>query len=158
MNSNILSELLSCFYVLYKWHLFHVCLSLEEGSLHCGSSWDFLFSLFRVFEFFLNQFKDLRAEDVTTVQSVKAQWDDLWIVILRKTNKILVWLLLRMYSFSIVSTFTLSIFINEYFDFFPVNFCTKRPNQANSDAAKASRAEPLSITWTWICLTHRHWR
>ena len=41
--------LLSCCYVLYKWHIVHVCPSEVGGSFLSGSSWGFSFPLFRVF-------------------------------------------------------------------------------------------------------------
>ena len=57
--------------------------------------WGFLLPLFRgcfFFQFFPTRFEGLRPEDVTTVQLVRAQWDNVWIVIWGyKMTFVLVW-------------------------------------------------------------------
>ena len=70
------------------------CLSvLEEGSLHCGSSWGFFRCCFfyQHVKFFLARIEGLRTEDVVHCTDCKAHWGKV-IVILDYINKIdLIW-------------------------------------------------------------------
>ncbi len=84
------------------WRLLHICPSLGEGSLLCGSLRGFLFfpdsfHRFRVFKCVLTQWEGLRTEDVIPVQFVKPSETNcnLWFWALKKWIWLIDWILHR---------------------------------------------------------------